>query len=179
MLLCVIISSLTLLACNPVEPYPGIFHSPVDSPHKALENLELAYDLRDMDGYMDCFRNDLEFYSVSNLDTLSWGIDTEEYLHFSMFGYVSGVELTLSGNEEYPWSADTTGSTLVLQREYDLNIFIESDSAEYWASGTAHFVCRQDSLEEWYIWQWWDYPNPETDGWGDIKLLFMSPSFCQ
>lgn len=171
-LLCMTCSSLILLSCNPVEPYPGVFHSPVDFPYKALENLELAYYLRDMDGYMNCFRNDFEYISVSDLDTLSWGIDTEESIHISLFYNVDIVELTLAGSEEYPWSSDTTGSTLVFPREYDLNVFIEPDSIEYLASGTTHFICRQDSLEEWYVWQWWDFASPGKNSWSDIKALF-------
>jgi hypothetical protein len=50
------------------------------------------------------------------------------------------------------------------------------DSVEYRAQGTAEFICRQDSTGEWYIWQWWDYPDPGKDGWSDIKVLFMTPT---
>ncbi|MCD4700772.1 MAG: hypothetical protein K8S24_02845 [Candidatus Aegiribacteria sp.] len=128
-----------------------------------------------MDEYMNCFRNDYEFNYISDSDTLSWGFDTEESIHISMFDQVRRMDLTLSGSEEYPWSGDTTGSTLVLPREYDLKVYMVPDSAEYRALGTAHFICRQDSMEEWYVWQWWDFPDTGKEGWGDIKVLFMTP----
>ena len=169
-----------MLSCNPTEPYPPpswSYHDPVDSSYKALENLEFAYVSQDIDHYMKCFRNDFEFNCISNGDTLSWGFDTEESIHISIFYQVCKMYLTLSGSEEYLWSADTTGSTLVLPREYDLKVFIVPDSAEYQALGTAHFICRQDSMDEWYIWQWWDYPDPGKDGWSDIKLLFVTPPY--
>ena len=125
---------------------------------------------------MNCFSKDFEFNYISNGDTISWGFVTEMNIHYPfMFLNVDMIELTFSGSEEYPWSGDTTGSTLVLPREYDLKVSMVPDSVEYRALGTAHFICRQDSLDEWYVWQWWDYPDPGKDGWGDIKVLFVTP----
>ncbi len=170
-----VIPILLLIACgNPVElPRCYIqYHSPIDSAYKAIENLNYAYVSRDIAHYLNCFRSNFVFYYESNGDTLNWGFDTEESIHISIFNQVCKLELTLSGSEEYPWSADTTGSTLFLPREYDLKVFMVPDSVEYRASGTAHFICRQDSLEEWYVWQWWDYPDPGEEGWSDIKVLF-------
>lgn len=175
-LFCLISLFVALLACNPTDfTSPPIFHSPVDNAYKAIENLKLSYYWRSLNGYMNCFRHDLNFTSVSDGDTLNWGFDTEESVHISMFDQVHRVDLTLSGSEEYPWSGDTTGSTLVLPREYDLKVYMVPDSAEHWVLGTAQFICRQDSMEEWYIWQWWDFPDTGKDGWGDIKVLFMTP----
>ena len=68
---------------------------------KALENLNYAYVSRDIGHYIDCFRNDLVFTSVSDDDTLNWGVDIEEYVHISMFNQVCKVDLTLNGYEEY------------------------------------------------------------------------------
>lgn len=139
---------------------------------KTLENLNYAYVSRDIGHYIDCFRNDLVFTSVSDDDTLNWGVDIEEYVHISMFNQVCKVDLTLYGYEEYPWSGDTTGSTLVLPRQYDLKVNMVPDSIEYRSWGIAEFICLQDSMGEWYVWQWWDYPDPGKDGWSDIKVLF-------
>ena len=167
---------LILIACdNPaVQPPPSQirYHFPVDSAYKALENLTYAYVSRDIGHYLNCFKNDFEFYYESNGDTLSWGFDTEQDIHYSLFNQVCKIELALAGYEEYPWSGDTTGSTLVLEREYELKVYMVPGSVEYRALGTAHFICRQDSMEVCYVWQWWDYPDPGKDGWSDIKLLF-------
>jgi len=165
---------LILIACNPTEPYPPpslSYHNPVDSVYKLIENFETSYITQDIWHYMQCFRIDFEFFYESNGDTLSWGFDTEQEIHQSLFNQASRLELELIGSEQYPWSGDTTGSTLVLPREYDLKVSLP-DSVEYRALGTAHFICRQDSMEEWYIWQWWDYPDPGEECWSDIKLLF-------
>ena len=174
-LLCLVLPILMLLACNPTEPYspPSLsYHNPVDSVYKLIENFETSYITQDIWHYMQCFRIDFEFFYESNGDTLSWGFDTEQEIHQSMFNQIDRVWLTLSGSEQYTWSGDTTGTTLVLPREYYLRIFIEPDLTGIPAYGTAHFICRQDSMEEWYVWQWWDYPDPGEEGWSDIKLLF-------
>ncbi len=176
--ICLVVVTISILiACNPVDPtFYSPYHNPVDSAFKVIENLEYSYVSRDIERYMECFRSDFAFYYTSNGDTLNWGFDTEENIHYpSMFWNVDMIELKLSGSEEYPWSGDTTGSTLVLPREYDLKVYMVPDSAEYRALGTAHFICRQDSMEEWYVWQWRDYPDPGEDGWSDIKVLFMTP----
>ena len=169
---------LVLIACdNPVYPtFYSPYHCPVDCAYMAIENLNYAYISQDVGHYMNCFSKDFEFNYISNGDTISWGFVTEMNIHYPfMFLNVDMIELTFSGSEEYPWSGDTTGSTLVLPREYDLKVSMVPDSVEYRALGTAHFICRQDSLDEWYVWQWWDYPDPGKDGWGDIKVLFMTP----
>jgi hypothetical protein len=113
----------TLIACNPTEPYSPpswSYHDPVDSVYKLIENIEFSYISQDIWRYMQCFRIDFEFFHKSNGDTLSWGFDTEQEIHQSIFNQVCLSDLILSGYEEYPWSSDTTGSTLVLPREYDL-----------------------------------------------------------
>ena len=180
-LLCLVLPILMLLACNPNEPItpPSLsYHDPVDSVYKLIENFEFSYVSQDIWHYMQCFSDDFTFYYESNGDTLNWGYETEQEIHNSMFNQVSKVWLTLLGYDQYPWSGDTTGSTLVLPRDYYLRVFIgPDDSTGTPAYGTAHFICRQDSMEEWYVWQWWDYPDPGKDGWSDIKVLFMTPPY--
>ena len=152
------------------------YYSPVDSAWKAIVNLEHSYFELNLNEYLCCFRNDFEFNYESDGDTLSWGFDTEQNIHYSLFNQVSEVWLEFFGSEQYAWSGDTTGSTLVLPRDYNLRVFIgPDDSTGTPAYGTAHFICRQDSMGEWYVWQWWDYPDPGKEGWSDIKVLFMTP----
>jgi len=169
-----------LIACNPTESYPPgcKYYHPVESVIELLDNLECSYHYININEYVRCFRSDFEFNYMSNGDTLSWGFDTEQQIHQSMFNQIDEVWLFgLYDSEQYPWSGDTTGATLVLPRDYYLRVFIgPDDSTGTPAWGTAHFICRQDSMDEWYIWQWWDYPDSLRDGcWSDLKGLFMSP----
>jgi len=170
---------LILISCNPTEPPitppSWSYHYPVDSVYKLIENFEYSYTTQDIGNYMQCFRSGFEFYYESSGDTLSWGFETEQEIHQSMFNQVDRICLEFSGTEQYPWSGDTTECTVLLPREYDLAIFAGlDDSTCIEAYGTAEFICRRDSAGEWYIWQWWDYPDPEKDGWSDLKVLFMS-----
>jgi len=176
---CLLIVTISMLiACNPMEePYcPIKYNHPVDSVWKIIENLEYSYHYININEYVRCFRSDFEFNYISNGDTLSWGFETEQQIHQSMFNQIDEVWFTLLGSEQYPWSGDTTGATLVLPWDYYLRIFTgPDDSTGTPAYGTAHFICRQDSMDEWYIWQWWDYPDSLRDGWNDLKVLFMTP----
>ena len=166
-----------LIACNPVEsPYRNfIYYSPTDNVLKNMANFDASYHELNLNEYMGCFRSDFEFYYESNGDTLSWGFDTEQNIHQSMFSQASEIWLTLLGADQYPWSGDSTGATLVLPRDYSLRVFMGcEDSTGTSASGIAHFICRQDSVGEWYIWQWWDFADTGQEGWSDIKESFLS-----
>ncbi len=147
-------------------PPPVQYHVPVDSAYKALENLQFAYISRDIGHYLACFRDDFEFhlqeidwddYNGDGVIDEYWGLDLEEDFHISMFNSsnVTTIDLTLSGISEYPWSGDSTGLSLQLDRTFDLKVY--TIEGGYRASGTALFICREDtSSGEWYIWQWWD-----------------------
>lgn len=164
--------SLALSGCwNPFSPEstPGEsfqYYNPCDSAYKVLKNLEYAYVSRDIDHYLDCFRDDFEFhlleidwddYNGDGIIDEYWGLDLEEAFHEVMFGNVSSIELTLSGTSQSPWTGDSTGQSLQLTRTFDLKVYTSEDPPEgYRASGEALFICRPDSTGEWYIWQWWD-----------------------
>ncbi len=176
-LLCSMVPTLILIACNPVEsPHRNfIYYSPTDNVLKSIANFDNSYHELNLNEYMGCFRSDFEFYYESNGDTLSWGFDTEQNIHQSMFSQASEIWLTLLGSDQYPWSGDSTGATLVLPRDYSLRVFMGcEDSTGTSASGIAHFICRQDSVGEWYIWQWWDFADAGQEGWSDIKESFRS-----
>lgn len=167
-----VVTAVIVSGCwNPFSPdtEPGDeiqYHSPVDSAYKALENLQYAYISRDIDHYMDCFRDDFEFhlleidwddYNGDGLIDEYWGLDLEEEFHILMFDNVFSIELLLSGTSQSPWTGDSTGLSLQLQRTFDLKVYTnEAHSDGYRASGSALFICREDSTGEWYIWQWWD-----------------------
>ncbi len=142
------------------------YHNPVDSAYKALENLQYAYESRDLDHYLDCFRDDFEFhllqvdwddYDGDGIIDEYWGLDLEEEFHQIMFNSVTAIELTLSGTAQSPWTGDSTGQSLQLPRTFDLKVYTDdAHQTGYRASGDALFICREDSTGEWYIWRWYD-----------------------
>jgi hypothetical protein len=176
--LCVITASvaavLTSSGCwNPVNPATGDpdtpeYYTNVDSAWKVVKNLEYAYQARDLDHYMDCFRDDFEFhllevdwddYDGDGVIDEYWGLDLEEQFHEAMFGFVDEIDLTLTGISEWPWSGDSTGQSLELDRTFDLKVYYTIPGSPYegsQASGQAMFICRPDSSGQWYIWQWFD-----------------------
>ncbi len=170
LVICAIITAVITSGCwNPFSPKtsssppPPQYYSPVDSAYKVLANLKYAYVSRDIGHYLACFRDDFEFHLLEVdyydyngdgiLDTY-WGLDQEENFHIHMFNNVSSIELSLDGTSQSPWTGDSTGKAQQLDRTFNLKVYAEPQG--YMASGSALFICRQDSTGEWYIWQWWD-----------------------
>ena len=151
---------------NTGEPVPVQYHNPVDSAYKVLENLQYAYVSRDIGHYLNCFRDDFEFhlleidwddYDGDGIIDDYWGLDQEEEFTTNMFNStdVTSIDLTLSGTSQSTWTGDSTGLSLQLDRTFSLKVY--ADPQGYMASGTALFICREDtSSGEWYIWKWWD-----------------------
>lgn len=160
---------------------PGPPWETIDSSWKVIDNLEYAYNAMDIDLYMSCFREDFEFHLLwynpfgkpAKQDSF-WGYDIEELFHQNMFAYVDSIELSLSGTQENPWSGDTTGQSYMLPRTFDFKVYCEPTQAGYYrATGTALFICRQDSTSEWYVWLWYDQSDTkEWATWGEIKSMF-------
>ncbi len=168
----------TLLAAsgcwNPVDPEVGggsgvQYYNPCDSAWKVLKNLEYAYQSKDLDHYLACFRSDFEFhllevdwddYNGDGIIDEYWGRDLEEEFHEAMFGFVDDIELTLDGTASWPWSGDSTGQSWELQRTFELKVWYTLPGSPWegsQASGMAIFICRTDTTTgEWYIWKWYD-----------------------
>lgn len=160
---------------------PSAPWEPVDSAWKVIENLEYAYETKDLDLYMSCFREDFEFHLLeynphgnSAKQDSSWGYAEEEQIHQNMFSDVPMIELTISCSSEVPWTGDSTGLSYQLQRDFDLWVYTSMFPAHgYRASGYGVFICREDSTGEWYIWLWWDQSETkEYATWGTIKMMF-------
>ncbi len=169
----VVIAMITPSCWNPFSPPTTVpdslqlqYYNPADSAWKVLKNLEYAYISRDIDRYSACFRDDFEFHllevdwgnywGTEEIDSW-WGKDLEEQFHETMFSMVNAIELTLTGTQESPWSGDSTGLSLALPRTFDLKVYTDGGhTTGYRASGSALFICREDSTGEWYVWQWWD-----------------------
>lgn len=166
-----VITAVIVSGCwNPFSPdteeSEGIqYWNPVDSAYKVLENLEYAYISRDIGHYLACFRDDFEFhlleidwadYTGNGVIDEYWGLDMEEEFTTSMFNStnVTTIDLTLAGTSQYPWTGDSTGQAQQLDRTFNLKVYAEPQG--FMASGSALFICREDSNGEWYIWQWWD-----------------------
>ncbi len=166
-------AALLVTACwNPFspdeEPSGQVqYHDPVDSAYKVLENLQYAYQSRDLDHYLACFRDDFEFhlleidfddYDGDGIVDEYWGLALEEQFHEAMFAQVASIDLTLSGSSQEPWSGDSTGQSLQLQRTFELKVYLDgAGTTGYRANGVALFICREDTVTgDWYVWQWWD-----------------------
>ena len=155
-----------------VEPPGGPPWADTDSAWKVIENLRYAYITTDLELYMNCFRDDFEFWPVPVQQDSFWGYDLEEYFHQSMFDYVELIELQFLGETEYSWSGDSTGQSLALIRQFDLKVYLDFSNG-YYAAGGSLFICRPDSTGEWYVWKWFDQSfTKEIDSWGNIKTMF-------
>lgn len=156
-----------------VESQYGPPWANTDSAWKVIENLRFAYITMDLELYMSCFRDDFEFWPLPIQQDSCWGYEFEELCHQNMFNYTEYIELFLQGDAEYPWSGDSTGQSLALIRCFDLKVFIDPYTG-YRGSGTAIFICRQDSTDnQWYVWKWFDQSDTkESTPWGGIKEAF-------
>ncbi len=161
---------------------PSAPWDPVDSAWKVIENLEYAYNTMDIDLYMSCFREDFEFHlpwynphgCPAKQDSF-WGYALEEQFHQNMFAVVHAIDLVIIGSQESPWTGDSTGMSLQLPRTFDLKVYLDEAHTEgLRASGSALFICRQDTTDDqWYVWQWWDLSDTkERVTWGILKTMF-------
>jgi len=148
-----------------------------------VENIEYAYNAKALSYYMSCFREDFIFHLAppwGQSQDSTWGFEVEEQFHEAMFGFVDDIDLEFTGSAEYPWSGDSTGQSLALQRSFDLEVYFVIPGSPWegvQASGLALFICRPDSNGNWYVWQWWDYSDTSRQGldsltWTEIKVLF-------
>jgi hypothetical protein len=152
---------------------PVLPHDPVDAAWKAVENLEYAYNTQDIDLVVATLDSDFMHhldeedwadYDGDGIIDTYWGPDLEEEFTEGMFDAADLVEMTLTGEDEWPWSGDSTGQSMELPRTFDLKVYcyVGGQYEGSQISGTAIFVCRPDLDDEWRIWQlflqpsvWW------------------------
>lgn len=150
--------ALTLLS-TPATTAAGDYLEP-DSAWKVLENLQTAYAMMDIDGFLACLDEDLEFVlfypdsATGETVESRWGRDVEEEFHRALFDEAENIEFTLLAED--PGSIPEAGSdgSLKLERGYSLQITTEGDF--YSTSGRLVFVCRPDTSGDWTITEWWD-----------------------
>lgn len=149
---------------------PSMYHSPVDTPVKLLENFVLAYQTKNINAYMDCLHGEFEFkllevdwddYTGNGEIDESWGRDLEELYTGNMFASQDAEEinLTLEGNNETIWFGDSTGTTLQLVRSFNLKVYFTEPNGTingFQAVGQAVFLCKPNADGDYVIWRWED-----------------------
>lgn len=141
------------------------FDSP-DSVYKVLANFELAWNQQNHDRYMETLDQTFEFhlletdwadYDGDGVEDQSWGISIEEQFTQALFENAFNVELVLNGNEEYPWTGDTTGVFRECPRTFVLKVYTNPEQQGWIAQGTARFILAPDSTDGiWRIYHWFD-----------------------
>jgi len=161
--LCLVI----FLSCrNPFSPpsKKGIYYLPSDSPEQVIENLRLAYNLRDIEAYKKCLHKDsFKFYfdysdeEIGEILESRWGIDSmiwgwsEEVLSTEvLFSNVEWINLFLL--KEYSFYVDSEHWVGIYW--YDLDI--EPSPVSGVVEGRARFTLKKEN-SNWFIIKWEDF----------------------
>ena len=128
-----------------------------------LADLEYSWITMDIYSLENCFRNDFMHhlqeedwgdYNGDGIIDEYWGLEIElEFAEMCFTGALS-INFSLSGGESSQWPGDSTGQSLQMPRVLTREICFASDTTLEVRSVT--FICRPDSQNEWYIWQWFD-----------------------
>jgi hypothetical protein len=131
-----------------------------------LINLEYSWNSMDITLMGSCFRDDFmhhlqeadwDDYNGDGIVDEYWGLETELEFAEQAFEDAFSIEFTLSGGGCMPWSGDSTGESMQLDRIFEIKVYTdEAQSQGYQSSGQVILICRPDSQGDWYIWQWFD-----------------------
>jgi len=115
--------------------YPPVLpHSPVNAAWKAVENLEYAYITMDLDLVEatldpDFFHHldeeDWGDYNGDGIIDTYWRMDMEMWWFEDLFDTANEIDMTFSGEDEYPWEEDSTGQSLALPRTFCVMVWFE------------------------------------------------------
>jgi hypothetical protein len=133
---------------------PDLSHSPVDSAWKAVENLEYAYNTMDLDLVNATLSEDFTHcFTAGPQPGIVWDREQEMEWFIDLFEVADEISMTFYGSTEWPWSGDSTGQSLELQRVFSVFVFYELPDP--WeglqASGGESYICRPGSDNEWRI----------------------------
>ena len=136
---------------------------PPDSAWKVVENLEYAWCTQDIELVFNSLdeafehrllEEDWDDYNGDGIIDEYWDKYFELAFTEEIFNAADSIYMDISGTAEWPWSGDSTGQCLELQRSVYLEIHYP-DSVEA-SSLTVVFVCRPDRDGTWFIWLLFD-----------------------
>ena len=141
---------------------PVLPHSPVDEGWKAVENLEYAFNMKDLDLLDETLDQDFglalqeEDWDDYDGDGIIDSSLNEEYFLQTvscMFNGYEVIELILSGSGEIIWPGDPTGETLQYQRSYSMKAYNwVGGQQEGWSRlGETSFLCKADETGIWHV----------------------------
>lgn len=128
-----------------------------------MVNLRNAWEGQDIVLLASLFRDDFEHhllevdwddYNGDGLIDEYWGLDIELEFAEAIFAAADSISFQISEGSSIPWTGDSTGTTMALNRLIDLKIYSAQGNTQ--ESMDALFLCRTDDQGDWYIWQWWD-----------------------
>lgn len=193
---------LTGCATNNVSPGPqqGPGYDLRTTPENVLENIELAYEEMDPEGYLDTMSEDFIFYpsdrDVQDPDMQippEWYKTDETTMHENMFDESSDVvsvsltltTITATFDEGNP--GDSSDDLWIYEMAVDLRVNVMG-GLTYLATTPSEFHMRVDQdqtgpggMALWEVFKWYDLDErgPEGDGsryedssWGGIKSLY-------
>ena len=143
--------TLFLLTCsNPItSPNKGDYLPPT-SPENVLSNLEVAYNAKDLEGYLECLSEDFSFYSPK---VGGWDKEVEEGIHGRLFKETKSIDLRLMGESIIEDNPVGEGKRYLLPRSYRL-VLVHSSGLSEEASGRVMFYLRQEEGGLWKIINW-------------------------
>ena len=128
-----------------------------------LVDLEHAWNAMDINSLESCFRDDFMHhmqeedwgdYNGDGIIDEYWGLEIELDLAEFVFTQADSITFSLSGGASSIWSGDSTGQSIETPRILTKEIFSPGDTTLEVRPVT--LICRPDSQNEWYIWQWFD-----------------------
>ena len=140
---------------------PGEPEDLLATPEGVLTQLAQAYQNKDIDRYLECMVDTVEFHLVPRdvndaWPSPSWGKVEEERFHRNMFNQMDHIELAMVG--DYATKIQESPETWRLYREYDLLVW-ESETELFQMGvgyGWAEFVVQKGSDERFRITDWYD-----------------------
>ncbi|OPL17687.1 MAG: hypothetical protein AVO35_08440 [Candidatus Aegiribacteria sp. MLS_C] len=139
-------------------------HETAIEPWEALlDDLRNAWEEEDLSLMGSLFREDFQHhllevdwddYDGDGIIDEYWGLEYELEFAGMIFASSDSISFLISGDSACPWSGDSTGVTMALNRLIDLKVFSAQGNTE--ESMDALFLCRPDDEGDWYIWRWYD-----------------------
>lgn len=139
---------------------PVLPHNPVNEGWKAIENYKYAYNTRDANllaATLDSEflhhlqEQDWEDYNGDGTVDSTWGYELEMEMAQTLFSTYNTIELSLSGEDQYTWSADPTGESMAYPRDYQLKMYYSYPDSGAVETGKFTMICRPDSTDTWYL----------------------------